>query len=110
MAKQKPSKTLFGLGLAAVAASLAYTRMTPEQKKKLSKAKDSLLEKAGSQVDSTADQVKDVTDSIVEEGGRAADTVRDEVDGAKATSKTSLEDVITVVESTLKEAKKYLKK
>lgn len=107
MAKKK-SEVLFGLGLLATAASLAYLRLTPDQKKKIGQVKDELLHSAGDQVDSATSTIKDVTDSLVEEAGKATDTVTEEAKTGAEKAQTSLDDVITLVEDKLEEFRNYL--
>ncbi|MGT2911478.1 hypothetical protein ACVR1I_07175 [Streptococcus cameli] len=110
MAKQKHRKTLFGLGLVALAASLAYTRLSPEQKKKLGQTKDELLEKATSQMNSASGKLKDVTDSIVEDSVQPSETVKEKIEKKTGTSQVAVDDILKTIEQKLEDVKKYLQK
>ncbi len=98
------------MGLLATAASLAYLRLTPEQKKKISQVKDDVLKSASYHVDSATESMKDVTDSIADEAGQTGEKVSEKVAASSEKAQASIDDVINLVEEKLEEFRKYLKK
>ncbi|MDQ0222786.1 hypothetical protein [Streptococcus moroccensis] len=105
---KKKSNVLFGLGLLATAASLAYLRLTPEQKKKIGDVKDDVLKSASNHVDTATESLKDVTDSIVDEAGHVGENVSEKVAASSEKAQTNIDDVINLVEEKLEDFRKYL--
>ncbi|MGT2666319.1 hypothetical protein ACVRYP_03210 [Streptococcus rifensis] len=105
---KKKSNVLFGLGLLATAASLAYLRLTPEQKKKIGNVKDDVLKTASNHVNTATESLKDVTDSIVDEAGNVSENVSEKVTTSSEKAQTNIDDVINLVEEKLEDFRKYL--
>ncbi|MGT2785878.1 hypothetical protein [Streptococcus merionis] len=106
---KKKSDVLFGLGLLAAAISLAYLRLTSEQKKKIGQAKDDFLGTVDSQANDAGEHLKDVTDSLVQETDHMAKSVSDEAGVVKEKAQTSMDDILGLVEDKVSELRKYLK-
>lgn len=110
MAKRRNGELLFGFGLLAVAASLAYLRITPEQKKKLAQLKDNFLGEASDHIEAGSGKIKDVTDSISEQGEVFTEVAGEKFEAAKEQSQTYADDILKVVEDKFEEFKSLLQK